>query len=212
VFKIVTVSAMMLMSLVLASCSTNSTSDSQSAAPTTQPVKTQYVTMPTGTSITVTLVDSIDTDVQTSGTEFRATMTGPIVVDGHTLFATGAGARGMLTHVVESGHLKTPAELNYRLTSIQDGSGDWIAVSTAIISEKMDSHTKREVGMIGGGAIVGGIVGKLVDKKGSTEVGALAGAAAGTGLAVATGKRDIIHKAGSAVTFVSNQSVQISLR
>ena len=45
--------------------------------------------------------------------------------------------------------------------------------------------------MIGGGALVGGIIGKIIDKKGSTEIGAAAGAAAGTGLSAATGKQDI---------------------
>jgi hypothetical protein len=66
--------------------------------------------------------------------------------------------------------------------------------------------------MIGGGAIVGGIIGKVIDQKASTEIGVAAGAAAGTGLAAATGKRDIVHVAGSAIVFTSNQSIQVALR
>lgn len=66
--------------------------------------------------------------------------------------------------------------------------------------------------MIGGGAIVGGIIGKVIDKKGSTEIGAVAGAAAGTGLAAATGKQDIFHAVGTEVVFYSSQSIQIALK
>jgi len=85
-------------------------------------------------------------------------------------------------------------------------------VGTNTIIEKKASHTNREVAMIGGGAIVGGVIGKIIDKDGSTEIGAAAGAAAGTGLAAATGKRDIFHAAGTEVVFFSSQSTQIALQ
>lgn len=200
--------------LFIASCGTGSTTEQHAGkAPVEKVVKkTTYVTMPGNTAIAVTLVNSIDTDVQLSGAEFNARLSRPIVVDGHTLFADGAGAKGILNKVVESGRLKTPAELNFSLTAIQDGSGRWVNVGTNTIMEKKASHTTREVAMIGGGAIVGGIIGKLIDKKGSTEIGAAAGAAAGTGLSAATGKRDISHAAGTEVVFYSSQSNQIALR
>jgi outer membrane lipoprotein SlyB len=108
--------------------------------------------------------------------------------------------------------MKTPAELQFSLTSIQDESGRWIDIGTKTIFEKKASHTNRQVAMIGGGAIVGGIIGKIVDKKGSTEIGAVAGAAAGTGLAAATGKQDIFHGAGTEVVFFSSRSTQIALQ
>jgi hypothetical protein len=201
-------------SLAVVSCSNNSTSESQGASGQKEQTAqaTTYVSMPTGTAITVTLVDSIDTDVQKTGAEFRARLSQSIVVNGSTLFARGAGAKGILSKVVESGHLKTPAELNFSLTSLEDTGGRWVDVGTTMIVEKKDSHTKREVAMIGGGAIVGGIIGKVIDQKASTEIGVAAGAAAGTGLAAATGKRDIVHGAGSAIVFTSNRSVQVALR
>ena len=182
-YKILSLFVAVSLSLFIASCGTGNTAEQPVAkTPTAKAAKTTtYVTMPENTAIAVTLVDSIDTDVQLSGAEFRARLSRPIVVDGHTLFADGAGAKGILNKVVQSGRLKTPAELNFSLTAIQDGSGRWINVGTNTILEKKASHTNREVAMIGGGAIVGGIIGKIIDKKGSTEIGAAAGAAAGTG-------------------------------
>jgi hypothetical protein len=202
-----------LMFLITA-CGSGSTSEKQDSNTVAEhaAVATTYVTMPENTSIAVTLVDSIDTDVHLTGAEFRARLARPIVVDGHTLFADGAAAKGILNKVVESGRLKTPAELSFSLISIQSENGKWIDVGTKAIQEKKSSHTKREVAMIGGGAIVGGIVGKIIDRKGSTEIGAVAGAAAGTGLSAATGKQDILHRAGTEVVFYSNQSTQIALK
>jgi hypothetical protein len=213
-FKIISLFLSVSLVAFIASCGTGGTSDQQSstAVPEKTAPTTTYVTMPANTAITVALVDSIDTDVQVTGAEFRATLSRPVVVDGRTLFADGAGAKGILSKVVQSGRLKTPAELNFSLTAIQDGSGHWVTIGTNTILEKKASHTAREVAMIGGGAIVGGIIGKVIDKKGSTEIGAVAGAAAGTGLSAATGKRDIFHGAGTEVVFYSSQSAQIALR
>jgi hypothetical protein len=213
-FKIISLFLSVTALALIASCGAGGTSDQQAGTATTEKVTKPptYVTMPANTAITVALVDSIDTDVQLSGAEFRATLSRSVVVDGHTLFADGAQAKGILNKVVESGRLKTPAELNFSLTAIQNGSGQWTTVGTNTIIEKKASHTGREVAMIGGGAIVGGIIGKVIDKKGSTEIGAAAGAAAGTGLAAATGKQDIFHAAGTEVVFYSSQSTQIALR
>ena len=208
-FKIISLFLAVPLSLFIASCGTANTTEKTETEKVVP--ATTYVTMPENTAIAVTLVDSIDTDVQLSGTEFRARLSRPVVVDGHTLFADGAGAIGILDKVVESGRLQTPAELNFSLTAIQDGDGRWINVGTNMIMEKRASHTTREVAMIGGGAIVGGIIGKIIDRKGSTEIGAAAGAAAGTGLSAATGKRDIFYGAGTEVVFYSSQSTQIAL-
>jgi len=213
-FKLISLLLSISLSLFIVSCGTGNTAEQQATnAPIEKVVKkTTYVTMPENTAIAVTLVDPIDTDVQLTGAEFRARISRAVVVEGHTLFADGAGAKGILNKIVQSGHLKTPAELNFSLTAIQDGSGRWVNVGTNMIMEKKASHTTREVAMIGGGAIVGGIIGKIIDKKGSTEIGAAAGAAAGTGLSAATGKRDILHAAGTEVVFYSSQSNQIALR
>lgn len=213
-FKLVVLLLTVALSPLLASCGSDSLADQQAGVTPAEDAakKVTYITMPANTAIAVTLVDSIDTDVQTSGDGFRAKLAQAIAVNGQTLFADGADARGVLSNVVESGRLKTPAELSFSLTSIQDRSGRWVDIGTNTILEKKASHTNREVAMIGGGAIVGGIIGKIIDRKGSTEIGAVAGAAAGTGLSAATGKQDIFHGAGTEITFFSSQSTKIAMR
>ena len=199
------------LSLFLVSCGADSDAVEGAGAPAVQ-VAATFITMPASTPIKVRLVDSIDTDVQVTGSVFRAALIDPIVVNGHTLFTSGAMAKGILNNVVESGHLKTPAELSFSITAIQDANERWIDVGTNMITETKGSHTNREVAMIGGGAIVGGVIGKIINRKGSTEIGAAAGAAAGTGLAAATGKQDIFYGAGTEVTFYSSQATRVALQ
>jgi len=195
--------------ICIASCGTGSTTEIDATAGNA--TTSRHVTMAANTAIGVTLVEAIDTDVQVTGDGFRARLNRPIVVDGYTVFADGAAARGTLNKVVESGRLKTPAELNFTLTAIQVEGGRWVSIGTNTILEKKASHTNREVAMIGGGAIVGGIIGKVIDKQGSTEIGAVTGAAVGLGLAAATGKQDIFHGVGTEIVFFSSQSTRVSL-
>ncbi|PKK82588.1 MAG: hypothetical protein CVT49_12970 [candidate division Zixibacteria bacterium HGW-Zixibacteria-1] len=212
-FKSISLLLLVSLALFMASCKTDNKTDQQTNATADDKANaTTYVTMPESTAIAVILVDSIDTDIHVSGDEFRARLSRPIVVDGHTLFESGAPVVGILDKVVESGRLKTPAELNFSLTAIQDENGNWIDVGTDMILNKKGSHTNREVAMIGGGAIVGGIIGKIIDRKGSTEIGAAAGAAAGAGMSAATGKDDIFYGAGSEIVFFSSQSTRIAVR
>ena len=107
--------------------------------------------------------------------------------------------------------MKTPAELVFSLVSIEDRSGQQVQIDTYPIEEKKDSHTKKQVGLIGGGALVGGIVGKITGKKGGTEIGPAAGAAAGAAAAAATGKQDITLSAGTQVNFVLRTPVKVTV-
>jgi hypothetical protein len=169
------------------------------------------VQLPESTAITITLVDSIDSDIHVSGDRFMAQLAEPIVVNGKTCFAAGAQVVGIVDSVVESGRLKTPAELTIHVVSIADANGNPMPVSTYAIFEKKAGKTGRDAAIIGGGAVVGGIIGKITGKKGGTEIGAIAGAAAGAGAAAATGKDDIVHSAGTQMTFFLAEPLSLAV-
>lgn len=168
--------------------------------------------IPESTAIKVKLIDSIDSDVHVTGTKFRALLAEPLRVDGKMVYEEGTAVTGVLNNVVESGRLKTPAELSFSLISITDASGNEIPITTYTIDEKKGSKTDRDVAIIGGGAVVGGIIGKLTKKKGGTELGAAAGAAAGAATAAATGKQDIVHSAGTEAVFILKEPVQVTVK
>jgi len=168
--------------------------------------------IPESTAIHVKLIDSIDSDVHTTGTKFRALLAEPLRVNDKMVYEEGTAVTGVLNNVVESGRLQTPAELSFSLISITDANGNEIPITTYTIDEKKGSHTNRDAELIGGGALVGGIIGKLTKKKGGTAIGAAAGAAAGAATAAATGKKDIVHSAGTEAVFILKEPVQVTIK
>jgi hypothetical protein len=177
------------------------------------PVKPAAVTvqLPESTAIVISLVDSIDTDIHVAGDRFTAQLAAPLMVDGRTCFETGAHVVGILDSVIESGRLDQPAELGFHIVSIADAQGNPVLISTSMIYEKKGGKTGRDAALIGGGAVVGGIIGKITGKKGGTEIGAVAGAAAGAATAAATGKDDIVHSAGTQLTFYLAEPLSVTL-
>lgn len=159
------------------------------------------VTLPESTVIEIALLDSIDTDEDVAGETFSAELASAITAGGEVVFAEGAQVIGRIDNVVESGRLKTPAELTLSIVSIERPDGEMMDVDAYPVHEKMDSHTKKQVGLIGGGAIIGGAIGKITGKEGGTEIGIAAGAAAGAAAAAATGKQDIEHPPGTRAGF-----------
>ena len=75
------------LALLIASCTGGSSSTRQVTTDTTIPVTkaaTYYVNVPESTAIAVTLVDSIDTDVQVTGAPFRAELSAPLLQRHHS--------------------------------------------------------------------------------------------------------------------------------
>ena len=173
---------------------------------------TAYVTMMRNTAISVTLTDSIDTDVHLSGASFRATLTRPIVVDRYTVFDVGAGARGILSRVVESGGLRSRAEVRFSLTALQNAGGHWIRIGTHAIEERRASSTNTRIVLVGGGGIVGGVVSSALDSNSVSGTGVKAGAVTGPEVSSAPLKQGIFHGVGTEMVFFSNESTRIALK
>ena len=200
--------------LFIASCSDGTTAVQRYGAPQAK-VKwstSAYVTMLRNTAISVTLADSIDTDVHRTGTEFRATLTQPIVVDLDTVFAVGAGARGILSSVIESGGRRFRAELQFGLTALQNSRGQWIRIGTHTIQERRATSTSKKIILVGGGGIVGGMAGTAPDWYGSAGSGAKPGATTGPDVPSARPRQGIFHGPGTEIVFFSNESTRIALR
>ena len=116
---------------------------------------------------------------------------------------------GRIEHVVDSGKLARPAELRFRLVELETPRGT-IPIQTSAYERVGQTHTKRNVEYIAGGAAVGAIVGQVLGRdSGSTLKGAAAGAAVGTGVAAATGDLDFTIDAGRTVAFTREQPVRV---
>ena len=159
-------------------------------------------TIPSGTSITVTVGSEITSATAQPGQTFRGTLAENLVVKGTTLAKSGAAVRGKVTVAKSSGRLHAPGELSLRLTSVSV-NGHLVPISTAALEFKGKSHTKGNAEKIGGGAAAGALIGALAGGGKGAAIGSLVGAGAGTGVAAATGKEEAVVPAESALTFTT---------
>jgi hypothetical protein len=169
------------------------------------------LTVPGSTQLSVTISDTIQTNKNHTGDRFNGTLASPVEVEGNIVFPAGSKVNLVITKLVKGGTLKTPPEIGFTVESITTPDGKSYNVSANEYYQKGKSHTDREVGMIGGGAAAGAIIGGLAGKGKGAAVGAVAGAAAGTGVAAATGRENLVLAPGQAVTFSTTQQMIVTL-
>lgn len=166
--------------------------------------------IPQGTILRVAFDQAISTATAQVGDTVRGKLLDDVLADdGSVVARSGSRVTGKIEHVVDSGKLARPAELRFRLADLETRSGT-VPIRTSAYDRVGDTHTKRNVEYIAGGAAVGAILGQVLGKDtGSTLKGAAAGAAVGTGVAAATGDLDFTIDAGRTVAFTLEEPVII---
>src|SRR6266852_7393437 len=158
--------------------------------------------IPSGTTIKVRMIDKLSSEESQIGDTFHGTLEEPIEVDGKVLYPKGADVMGRVTDVHRSGRLSESGELDLVLVTVSSGRVAMSLTAQPLVI-KGESHTKSNVGKIGGGTALGAIIGGIAGGGKGAAIGAGVGAAAGTGAAAATGKRAAIVKPETVLTFTS---------
>ena len=114
--------------------------------------------------------------------------------------------------MVSSGRLSKPAEISLALTSLTPKGGREVSISTETWSMQGQSHKKRDIEMIGGGAAAGALIGALTGGKKGAAIGAGVGGGGGTGVAAATGKKEIVLPPEAKLPFKLSQPVTLTRR
>ncbi len=174
--------------------------------------RAEKVTVPAGTALEVRLVDGIDTGKTAEGANFEGTLAAPLVAKGVEVASVGSSVTGQVTHVVSSGRLNRPAELALVLTSLTPQGRPKTEISTDTWGMKGESHKKRDIEMIGGGAGAGALIGALTGGKKGAAIGGAVGAGAGTGVAAATGKKEIQLPPETKLTFKLSAPVSLTVK
>jgi hypothetical protein len=167
------------------------------------------ITIPAGTRLRVALIDGVSSNQNSSGDQFMASLTDPVVIDGKTVLAKGTKVRGRVVDAKESGRVKGRASIQLRLTDIIRDNAKDVAISTKTFSAVAEPTKKRDAAIIGGGAGLGAAIGAIAGGGKGAAVGAAVGGGAGTGTVLATKGKEIHYAPETRLTFTLAQSVEI---
>ena len=145
------------------------------------------VVIPIGTSITVRMIDSVNSEQSRLGETFRASVDEPVMVDGQVVVPRGADAITKLVEDQQSGKIA--------------GKGD--------VSRSSGSRGARSAKVIGGTAALGAIIGALAGGGKGAAIGAGSGAAVGTGAEVLTKGQTVKIPSETRLTFTLQQPAQL---
>ncbi len=162
-----------------------------------------------GTTLTIRMIDSIDSQRDAVGKTFRASLDEPVVdSSGNTIIARGADAVVKLVDDRESGKLAGRTVLTLSLASIMV-NGRMVDVNTMNVSEQSGSRTARSGKVIGGAAAAGAIIGAIAGGGKGAAIGAGAGAGAGTVAEVATKGQRVHIPSETRLTFTLQDPVRL---
>jgi hypothetical protein len=197
--------------------STKSTTKTTKVVPAAE---TRTVSLPAGSNFDVQLTTPVSTKTSNVGDRIEATLLQPLnAPDGSVIANQGALIRGEiaeLTRASKSRAEEDRASIKLAFTSIQTVDGEKTLSATVTNSEgKMvaGSTTKRDALVIGGSAVAGAILGKIIgkDTKGAV-VGAFGGAVLGTGAMMASKGHELEVDAGSKVSLRAEAPITIVAR
>lgn len=165
------------------------------------------IQVPTGTAITVRMIDAVDSKVAHLGQTFRASVDEPVYVNGQVAIPRGADALAKLVEDQQSGKFEGKTVLTLALTDITI-NGQMIDTTTGNVSQASGSRGARTAKVVGGATALGAIIGALAGGGRGAAIGAASGAAVGGGAEVLTKGQQVKIPSETRLTFTLQQPIQ----
>jgi hypothetical protein len=166
------------------------------------------ITIPIDTSVTIRMIDSVNSDTSRLGETFRASLAEPIYVNGQQVIPRGADVMTTLVTDQQSGKIEGRTVLTLALSTITV-NGQRVAVTSSDVKTESSSRGARSAGVIGGTAALGAIIGGIAGGGKGAAIGAGSGAAVGTGAEVLTSGQKVKIPSETRLTFRLQNPVQL---
>jgi hypothetical protein len=164
--------------------------------------------LPSGSQISVRLIDPVDSERNREGDEFRASLEDPITLGNDVVVQKGADARVRLVAEQESGKFQGKASLTVQLISITT-DGRTVPVNSSDVSEYSGSRGARTAKSAAAVGAVGAIIGAIAGGGKGAAIGAGAGAAAGAGAQTVMKGQQVKIPSETVLTFTTQRPVQL---
>jgi len=148
------------------------------------------MTIPADTTVTVRMIDAVNSETSRTGQTYRASLDEPIVVDGREVAPRGADVMTKLVADQNSGKIQGKTVLTLALSTITI-NGAPVDVTSFDVQTASGSRGARSAKVIGGTAALGAVIGAIAGGGKGAAIGAGSGAAVGTGAEVLTGGQKV---------------------
>ena len=167
------------------------------------------VTIPSGTTLAIRLVDGIDSETSQPGQTFKATLDSPLSVDGDIALPAGYDVQGHIVDVKSAGKFAGKSEVVLQLDRILVG-GKSYSIQTDQYRREGSSRGKNTAEKVGAGAAIGAIIGGIAGGGKGAAIGAAAGGGLGGGVQAATKSQQIKLPSETVLNFSLQSSLTVA--
>jgi hypothetical protein len=183
------------------------------AAPASQPTPPpppRKVTVPSGTSMAIRLLDPIDSEKAQPGQTFRATLDAPLPSDGDVAVPSGYDVKGHIVDVKSAGKFAGQSLLVLQLDSISVG-GKLYGIEADPYRRQGKNRSTNTAEKVGAGAVIGAIIGGIAGGGKGAGIGAAAGGGVGGGVQAAGKGQQIILPSETVLSFTLRSPLTVTL-
>src|SRR5262245_36842695 len=157
------------------------------------------VTIPSGTTLPITLDTSVGSNTSRVEQSVSAHLTRPIVLNGKTVLPAGTRVSGIVTDATRSGKVKGRAHVSVRFDSLT-AENERYRIETAAIVRTAAATKKKDALESGAPAAGGAIIGAIAGGKKGAAIGTAVGGGAGTAVVLSTRGKEVHIPKGSSLT------------
>lgn len=168
------------------------------------------VTIPGGTTLTVRLAQTLNSNQNKPGDTFAATLDQPLIVDGLVIAERGARVEGRIVESKQAGRVSGLSHMALELTSLRTADGQNVAIKTQTFEKEGAKSTGKDAAKVGVASAVGAAIGAIAGGGRGAAIGAGVGGAAGTGTVLATRGEPVELKVETRLTFKMTSPVTVT--
>lgn len=177
--------------------------------PPPPPPPPKKITIPSGSTIAIRLIDGLDSETATQGQTFHATLDSPLAAEGDIAVPTGHKVEGHVVDVKSAGKFAGQSLLVLQLDRI-NADGNWYNLQTDQYKCEGNSRGKNTAEKVGAGAAIGAIIGGIAGGGKGAGIGAAAGGGLGGGVQAATKGQQIKLPSETVLNFTLQSQLTVT--
>jgi BON domain len=174
------------------------------------PPPPRQVEVPSGSTMTIRMIDDVDSSVNKPGEIFHASLDAPVIIGNDVVVPSGADVYVRLASSSNSGRMTGTSELHLELVKLEFQGQSYPLVSSTY-SVSGSSRGKDTAKKVGAGAVLGTLIGAIAGGGKGAAIGAAAGAGAGGAYQAATRGKHVKVPSETKLDFQLEQPVTVTV-